>query len=126
MFSDRSLLVDLSKNSAGDGGGGEKGAERAVDHGGEGSGADAHDLVADDVVFKRKSTDLGAGGMVAGGAGGEDGGNASDGQDSTPDHSWCAGGTGGGGVEGVVAAFPPTSPIRGEADGKAATKDKDA
>jgi hypothetical protein len=125
VFSDRSLLVDLSKNSAGDGGGGGKGAERAIDHGGEGSCADAHDLVADDVVFKRKSTDLGAGGVAAGGAGGEDGGDGSDGQDSTPDHSWCAGGAGGGGEEGVVAAFPPPSP-RGEAGGKAATKDKDA
>ena len=124
MFSDRSLLVDLSKNSAGDG---EKGAERAVDPGGEGSGADTHDLVADDIVFKRKSTDLGAGGMAAGGAGGEDGEDGSDGQDSTPDHSWCAGGAGGGGEEGVVADFPPPSPTSlGEGGGKAATKDKDA
>ena len=99
--------------------------ERAVDPGGEGSGADAHDLVEDDIVFKRKSTDLGAGGVAAGGAGGEDDGGGCDGQDSTPDHSWCAGGAGGGGEEGMVAAFPPPSPI-GEGSGKAATKDKDA
>ena len=113
VISDRSLLVDLSKNSAGDGGGGEEGAERAPDPGGQGSGADAHDLVEDDIVFKRKSTDLGAGGVAAGGAGGEDGGDEGDGMDSTPDHSWCAGGAG----EGVEF---------GEGVEKAATKDKDA
>ena len=66
----------------------------------------------DDIVFNRRSQDLGAGGEAAGGAGGGDGGGDAGVGDSA-DHSWCADSAGQGREEGVNS-------------GEGAGKDKDA